>query len=80
MQYLFIYSFFLFGLYQFFRTKNNWNVRLLIILALLFIAYNAISLSFLNIVPRFNTPYLFLYILIGFLGVVLFRRTKGVNS
>src|SRR3989344_791827 len=77
LQYLFIYSFFLFGLYQFFRTKNNWNVRLLIILALLFIAYNAISLSFLNIVPRFNTPYLFLYILIGFLGVVLFRRTKG---
>ncbi|MEK7509219.1 MAG: glycosyltransferase family 39 protein [Patescibacteria group bacterium] len=77
VQYLFIYSFFLFGLYQLIRTKGKGDVRALGILALLFIFYNIITLSFFNVVPRFNTPYLPFFILIGFLGLILFRRTHA---
>ncbi|OGG72632.1 hypothetical protein A3A38_00115 [Candidatus Kaiserbacteria bacterium RIFCSPLOWO2_01_FULL_53_17] len=76
--YVIMYSLFLFGMYQFFRTTGNWDVRALVVLALLFSFYNVFTLSFLSTVPRFNTPYLFLYILIGFVGVVLFRRKRGL--
>lgn len=76
LQYACIYLFFLFGLYQLIWTKANWDTRSMQILALLFIFYNTATLSFLYTVPRFNTPYLPLIILIGFLGVVLYRRKK----
>jgi 4-amino-4-deoxy-L-arabinose transferase-like glycosyltransferase len=74
-----MYVFFLFGAYHFFRTKGNWDIRSLQILSVLFIFYNTVTLSFLNVVPRFNTPYLPLFILVGFLGIVLFLR-KSKNQ
>ncbi len=80
IQYAIMYAFFLFGAYQFFRAKGHWDVKSLQVLAMLFIAYNTITLSFLNVVPRFNTPYLPLFILVGFLGVILYLRKRPLRN
>lgn len=84
VQYACIYSFFLFGLYQLVRIKASWDIKSPAILSLVFLAYNYLSLSFVSVVPRFNSPYLPFYIFIGFLGVVALLRqstaAKGTST
>jgi 4-amino-4-deoxy-L-arabinose transferase-like glycosyltransferase len=78
-EYVVIYLFFAFGLYQLVRARRH-NIKILSILALIFLAYNYLFVTMFDTVPRFNTPYLVLYIIVGFVGVVLFRRNKHPRS
>lgn len=79
-QYLILYIFTAFGIYQLIFSKKNWDVRGVGFLSLLFIIYNAGVLSFLNVVPRFNTPYLPFFILIGFLGILILERKQKASG
>ena len=74
--YVALYAFFLFGLVQLFLGGNR-EIRSLGVLALIMIAYNFLVLTMLDTIPRYNTPYLFLYITIGFCGVVLWRIRRA---
>lgn len=74
--YAFMYAFFLFGLFQIARNWKNKEMRIFAAVALLFPLYNLAILSFFDTVPRFNTPYLQFYIVIGFIGVVIWRRGR----
>jgi hypothetical protein len=73
--YALTYSFCLFGLYQLLRRKGT--IRALGVLAILMITYNFLVLTPFDVIPRYNTPFLFLYLTIGFVGVALFRRGRG---
>ncbi len=75
--YVVLYTFFLFGLYQLARNWRVKDMRILAVLAIFFPIYNLGILSFLDTIPRFNTPYLMFYIIVGFVGIVLFKRAHG---
>jgi 4-amino-4-deoxy-L-arabinose transferase-like glycosyltransferase len=74
--YALMYAFFLFGLYQIFRSRDNWDLKSLSLIIAVFVSYNYLTVSFFDAIPRYNTPYLFFYIIIGFVGVILFRRGR----
>lgn len=68
--YALMYAFFLFGLWQLIRRRGQ--LRELGVLALLTLGYNFLVLTLLDTIPRYNTPYLFCYIVVGFVGLALY--------
>ena len=68
--YAMIYSFFAFGLFQLVRKRGS-DMKIFSMLALAFIVYNYLVITPFNALPRYNTPFLIFYILVGFAGVVL---------
>jgi 4-amino-4-deoxy-L-arabinose transferase-like glycosyltransferase len=74
--YALLYAFFVFGLIQTIRYSTLKDMRRLVLIALLFPAYNFFILSFFDTVPRFNTPFLLFYIVVGCVGLVLWRRAR----
>lgn len=74
--YLVVYGLFLFGIVQLLYKKRERGITAVSMLALLFIAYNYLILTTFDTIPRYNTPYLFLYMLIGFAGIALWNRRK----
>jgi 4-amino-4-deoxy-L-arabinose transferase-like glycosyltransferase len=70
------YVFCLFGLYQLFRSRNNGAIKTIAGVAIAFLVYNYLVLSAFDTIPRYNTPYLMFYLIIGFVGVVLLRARK----
>lgn len=77
--YFIICSMFLFGLVQLLRARNEPDLRTVSFLAVLFIAYNILILTPFDAIPRYNTPYLFLFIIVGFVGIALFVRSRHPN-
>lgn len=78
--YLVIYSLFLFGLVELWRAPNDRDLKMLSFLALLFIVYNILVLSPFDTIPRYNVPYLFLFMIVGFVGIALFIRSRRMRS
>lgn len=70
--YVTIYALFLFGIYQLLR-KGDSRLKAFALLALMFIVYNWLVLTPFDTAPRYNVPYLQFYLIIGFLGVILWR-------
>lgn len=69
--YVLVYGLFLFGIVQLWRKGCASGLAQASMLALLFIAYNILSLTPFDTIPRYNTPYLFFYLFIGFVGITL---------
>ena len=66
--YLAIYALFIAGIISFLFSKNN-KFSILIGVGSIYIFYNLIVLSFFDVIPRFNTPYLGLYLIVGIAGL-----------
>lgn len=77
--YVFMYGLFFTGLWFVARRWRGLGreQRLVVGFALLVIAYHLVMLTFLETVPRFNTPLHGLYILVGALGVWLARAARA---
>ena len=67
--YLIIYLTFISGAASSFMFSKNKQLRALMYIGFIYIAYNWIVLSFFDVIPRFNTPYLGLYLMIGIAGL-----------
>ena len=66
--YLAIYLSFIAGvIFSLFSKNNKFNI--LIWLGSIYIFYNLLILSFFDVIPRFNTPFLALYIIVGIAGL-----------
>lgn len=66
--YLAVYSTFIIGVVSFLFSKNN-KFDILIWMGAVYIFYNLLILSFFDVIPRFNTPYLGLYLIVGIAGL-----------
>lgn len=75
--YLVIYSLFISGVIFFLFSKNN-KFNILIGVGCVYIFYNLLILSFFDVIPRFNTPYLALYLIVGAAGLMS-RKYKIKN-
>lgn len=64
------YLLFAFGLYEVLRKKGKYFSTVAIV-SLVFVIYNWLVITPFDAIPRYNTPYLFMYILIGFCGIAL---------
>lgn len=71
--YVVAYALFLFGLVQVIYKKRERNMTVILIVALTFIAYNYLVLTPFDTIPRYNTPYLVFYLIVGIAGVALWR-------
>lgn len=60
--------------YIFSKSKQD---SLLINIGLIYIAYHWVVLSFFDVIPRFNTPYLWLYLIVGIIGLATKLRVKN---
>jgi 4-amino-4-deoxy-L-arabinose transferase-like glycosyltransferase len=81
--YLVVYGLFICGLLGFIRTardKAASGPRILALLSALLIAYNIGVLSFFDAIPRYNTPYLTFYIVIGLAGIGLWSKRLKAKS
>lgn len=77
LTYIFIYLLFLAGIAGFLMSKNR-QYRPLIYITGLYILYHWFILSFFDVIPRFNTPYLSFYLIIGVAGLIsFFQNEKG---
>ncbi len=63
-----LYGLFTFGSIQFLKHRGG-ELRPIFWLASMFLLYNWIVMSFFDAIPRFNTPYLVFYLLIGIAGL-----------
>jgi 4-amino-4-deoxy-L-arabinose transferase-like glycosyltransferase len=70
MIYLVIYLIFIIGVVSSFMFSKNKQFYTLINVGLIYIAYHWVVLSFFDVIPRFNTPYLGLYLIMGMAGIV----------
>lgn len=74
-----VYALFLFGLGSLF-LRGSQELKLISVVALLFIVYNILILSSLDDIPRYNIPYLQFYFIIGTVGLALWsERRKGTK-
>lgn len=75
--YVFIYGLFLFGTIQFLRNRRQ-KLQPIFWLAAIFLLYHWTVMSFFDVVPRLNTPYLVFYIVIGVAGLAsIFERSPN---
>jgi 4-amino-4-deoxy-L-arabinose transferase-like glycosyltransferase len=78
--YVILYASALWGIWQLLRSRKGSEYAKLSVLAMLFIAYNCAILSFFDTVPRYNTPYLFFYLVIAAAGLGIYLRSSSVES
>lgn len=72
--YILLYGLFLWGLARFLKNRRQ-KLQPVFWLAAIFLLYNWIIMSFFEAVPRFNTPYLVFYLVIGLVGLAsMFER------
>ena len=69
--YVGLYLLFLNGIVRFIFLKQK-TFRLVFWLALLYLLYNYLFITTLDAIPRYNTPYLIFYLLIGLIGIYPF--------
>jgi 4-amino-4-deoxy-L-arabinose transferase-like glycosyltransferase len=77
--YAIVYGLCLFGLVMLWRTRKDvayHSMHRLVLLSLAFIAYNVLVLSFFDSIPRYNTPFLTFYLIIGFAGIAIYVKNK----
>jgi 4-amino-4-deoxy-L-arabinose transferase-like glycosyltransferase len=80
-EYIVLYALFIFGLIQLLYRRGAEETRQIAYLALLFILYNCAVVSFFDAIPRYNTPILFLYLVVGSVGVGLWlERRKNLEG
>jgi len=65
--YIFLYSFSVWGTFKFINNGQK-GPKIIFWLALFYLAYNWATISSVDAVSRFNTPYLYLYLIIGIVG------------
>ena len=73
--YILLYAFFVNGLVQFLFYRQK-LFRTVFWLSLIFIIYNVLIMTAIDAIPRYNTPYLFFYLVIGVLGVWTTNQSK----
>jgi 4-amino-4-deoxy-L-arabinose transferase-like glycosyltransferase len=75
--YILLYGLFLFGSIRF--LKHRWQeLQPVFLFAIIFLLYNWIVMSFFDAIPRFNTPYLVFYLIIGVGGLAsAFKRLQN---
>ena len=67
--YVLLYPFFLYGMARFILYRQK-ILRPVFWLSLIFLSYNVLVITALDAVPRYNTPYLFFYLIIGVSGLL----------
>lgn len=67
--YVFLYLFFLYGMAKFILYRQKIS-RSIFWLSLIFLSYNVLIITALDAIPRYNTPYLFFYLIIGVSGLL----------
>lgn len=67
--YVFLYSFFLYGMVRFILYRQK-IFRPVFWLSLIFLSYNVLIITALDAIPRYNTPYLFFYLIVGVSGLL----------
>ncbi len=77
--YAIAYLLFVLGLLSMFISKNT-KTRLLVYLGSIYVLYHWFVLSFFDTVPRFNTPYLVFYLIIGAAGIRTLFTDKESNN
>ena len=80
LEYVFIYGFFLMGVALLCIKKGNKEERILALLSIVFIAYNFLVLTPFDTIPRYNTPYLAFYLIVGFVGLSLLLRVRQLPT
>lgn len=81
--YLVVYGLFVFGCVMLWRGRKErcQGLKSIAALSFLFIIYNIAILSPFDSIPRYNTPYLTFYIVIGFVGLAIFlKRRRGKHQ
>lgn len=80
--YVFVYGLCAFGFCMLLRSwkRADPQLRTFSVLSLLFILYNCAILSFFDSIPRYNTPYLFFYLIVGFVGIALWRGNRANST
>jgi 4-amino-4-deoxy-L-arabinose transferase-like glycosyltransferase len=66
--YVLLYGLFLCGSIQFLKNRRQ-KLQPVFWLAIIFLMYNWIVISFFDAIPRYNTPYLIFYLAIGIAGL-----------
>ena len=74
--YFTLYGFFILGLIRFLVYKKT-GAKIIFLTAALYLMYNWAIISFIDAFPRFNTPYLYFYLIIGASGMTdIFDKKK----
>ncbi len=68
--YIVLYLLFLYGIINFFRFKNT-SLQTMVVLAGIYLVYNQLLVSAFDAIPRYNTPYLVFFLLVGLAGLSL---------
>lgn len=77
--YTVLYVWFLFGLLHLIRPTPKQELKMMQLSLLSFIAYNALTLSFLDTIPRYNIPYLVFFMLVGFIGLAIAQKEHKIT-
>lgn len=87
IQWILAYALCVFGLWQSFKalyrkqtSNDSKSIATLGLIAALFILYNVLVLPWLEVTPRYNTPYMMFYYIIGAVGFILWRRRRAERS
>lgn len=65
--YVFLYGFFVLGIFRFIHNKQK-KLKIILWTALFYLAYNWAIISGVDAIGRFNTPYLYFYLIAGMVG------------
>lgn len=79
MFYIFLYGFFFLGSIRFI-LKGDRNLRIIFWLSFFYLAYNWILASSVDAHSRFNTPYLYFYLIMGMAGFAGAGRIKPSSA
>ncbi len=77
--YLVVYGLFIIGVFFLVKTRKNLayrSERILAGISALAITYNLIILSSFDSIPRYNTPYLPFFIIIGLSGIAIYSKQR----
>lgn len=78
--YVVLYGLFLFGIAQLMYAKKDRDIATISTTAIFFVVYNFLILTPFDTIPRYNTPYLVFYLLVGIAGIVLWRRRTTLQK
>jgi 4-amino-4-deoxy-L-arabinose transferase-like glycosyltransferase len=75
-QYVFIYGLFFIGIVMLLCRHRERDMLLVAGISLIIIGYTIAVLTPFDTIPRYNTPFLFLYLMIGWTGVATYLRRR----
>lgn len=77
--YTLLYLWTIFGIWALYAFRKHMKKEILelCVLVTILVSYNAFILSFFDTIPRYNTPFLVFFLMIGMLGVLVYKEGKA---